>query len=96
MDQEKEAKLLKEIADIENEQKHIKSLVATNDLQKLNNYLEGELTQKYFVEKALNNMFSFSRPVTVQESAGNAFDLLERLKKEKEAELTKEMLNLDK
>lgn len=95
MDQDKKVKLLKEISDINNEEERIKKLINENNLQKLNDYLEGELTQKHFVEKCIYNMASFSRPHTVQESANNALDFLEQLKKEKEAELAKETLSSD-
>lgn len=95
MDQDKKVKLLKEISDIKNEQEHIKKLIYENNMQKLNDYLEGELTQKHFVEKCIHNMASFSMPNTVQESANNAFDFLEQLKREKEAELAKETLSSD-
>ena len=48
MERNKKEKLLKEIADIELEQGHIKKLLAENNMQKLYDYLEGELTWKYF------------------------------------------------
>lgn len=93
MEQDKKVKLLKEISDIKHEQEHIKKLMIENNMQKLNDYLECELTQKYFVEKCIHNMASFSMPDTVQESANNAFEFLDNLKREKEAELVKETLS---
>lgn len=96
MEQDKKAKLLKEINDIMQEQEHIKKLLNENNMQKLENYLEGELTQKHFVEKCIHNLASSSRPSTIQENASNAYGFLERLKREKEAELAKETLSSDK
>lgn len=95
MEQDKKVKLLKEIEDIRHEQERIKSLLRDNKLQELNNYLQGELTQKHFIEKALHNMVNPNIPVTVEGNANNAFDFLEALKREKEAELAKETLESD-
>ena len=93
MEQDKKAKLLKEINDIMQEQEHIKKLLNENNMQELNDYLGGELTQKHYVEKCLHNMVSYSMPSTIQENASNAYDFLEKLKREKEAELVKETLS---
>lgn len=41
-------------------------------------------------------MVNFNMPITVEGNANNAFDFLEVLKREKEAELAKETLNFDK
>lgn len=95
MERNKKEKLLKEIADIELEQGHIKKLLTENNMQKLYDYLEGELTWKYFVEKAVYNMQSFSMPNNIQESANNALNFLEVKKKEKEAELAREISNVN-
>ncbi len=95
MEQEKKAKLLKEISDIIQEQEHIKRLLKENSMQELNDYLGGELTQKHYVEKYFYNMACHSMPSTVQENASNAYDFLERLKREKEAEFGKETLSSD-
>ena len=89
MSQDKRAKLLKEINDIVQEQGHINKLLNEN-------YLGGELTQKHFVEKCIHNMASSSMPSTIQENASNAYGFLEKLKREKEAELAKETLSSDK
>ena len=78
------------ISDIIQEQEHIKKLLNENNMQKLNDYLGGELTQKHYVEKCLYNMTCSSMPHTVQENANNAYDFLEKLKREKEAEFGKE------
>ncbi len=96
MEQDKKAELLKEINDIMQEQEHIKKLLNENNMQKLDDYLGGELTQKHFVEKCIHNMASSSMPSTIQENASNAYGFLERLKREKEAELAKETLSSDK
>lgn len=95
MEQDKKAKLLKEIRDIIQEQEHIKKLLNENNMQELNDYLEGELTQKHYVEKYLNNMICHSMPRTIQENASNAYDFLEKLKREKEAEFSKETFGSD-
>ncbi len=92
MEQDKKAKLLKEVEDIKHEQEHIKSLLRDNKIQELNDYLQGELTQKHYVKKALHNMMNPNMPVTVYDNANNAFNFLEMLKREKEAELVKETL----
>lgn len=94
MEQDKKAKLLKEISDIIREQEHIIKLLNENNIQELNNYLGGELTQKHFVEKSFYNMTCHSMPRTVQKNASNAYDFLEKLKREKEAEFGKETLSL--
>ena len=96
MEQYKKAQLLKEINDIMQEQEHIKKLLNENNMQELDDYLGGELTQKHFVEKCIHNMASSSMPSTIQENASNAYGFLERLKREKEAELAKETLSSDK
>ena len=96
MRQDKRAKLLKEINDIVQEQGHINKLLNENNMQELENYLGGELTQKHFVEKCIHNMASSSMPSTIQENASNAYGFLEKLKREKEAELAKETLSSDK
>ena len=93
MEQDKKAKLLKEINDIMQEQEHIKN---ENNMQELDDYLGGELTQKHLVEKCIHNLASSSMPNTIQENASNAYGFLERLKREKEAELAKETLSSDK
>ena len=93
MEQDKKAKLLKEISDIIQEQKHIKKLLNENNMQKLNDYLGEELTQKHYVEKCFYNMTCHSMPLTVQENARNAYNFLEMLKREKEAEFGKKTLN---
>lgn len=95
MEQDKKVKLLKEVEDIKHEQEHIKSLLRDNKIQELNDYLQGELTQKHYVEKALHNMMNPNMPVTVYDNANNAFNFLEILKREKEAELAKELLDAD-
>lgn len=96
VEEDKKAKLLRELADIKHEQEHIKSLWKDNKMQELNDYLQGELTQKHFIEKTLYNMVNSNMPITVEGNANNAFDFLEVLKREKEAELAKETLNFDK
>ena len=96
MEQYKKAELLKEINDIMQEQEHIRKLLNENNMQELDDYLGGELTQKHFVEKCIHNMASSSMPSTIQENASNAYGFLERLKREKEAELAKETLSSDK
>lgn len=96
MEQDKKAELLKEINDIMQEQEHIKKLLNENNMQELDDYLGGELTQKHFVEKCIHNMASSSMPSTIQENASNAYGFLERLKREKEVELAKETLSSDK
>ena len=96
MSQDKRAKLLKEINDIVQEQGHINKLLNENNMQELENYLGGELTQKHLVEKCIHNLASSSMPNTIQENASNAYGFLERLKREKEAELAKETLSSDK
>ena len=95
MEQDKKAKLLKEVADIKHEQEHIKGLLRDNKMQELNDYLQGELTQKHYVEKALHNMMNPNMPVTIYDNANNAFNFLEILKREKEAELAKKLSNVD-
>lgn len=92
VEQDKKVKLVKEIEDIKHEQEHIKSLLRDNKIQELNDYLQGELTQKHYVEKTLHNMINPNMPVTVYDNANNAFNFLEMLKREKEAELVKETL----
>ena len=92
MEQDKKVKLVKEIEDIKHEQEHIKRLLRDNKIQELNDYLQGELTQKHYVEKTLHNMMNPNMPVTVYDNANNAFNFLEMLKREKEAELVKETL----
>ena len=93
--QVEEVKLLKEVADIKHEQEHIKGLLRDNKMQELNDYLQGELTQKHYVEKALHNMMNPNMPVTIYDNANNAFNFLEILKREKEAELAKKLSNVD-
>ena len=61
----------------------------------MNDYLGGELTQKYYVEKCLYNAACYSMPRTVQENASNAYNFLEKLKREKEAEFGKEIFSSD-
>ena len=95
MEEDKKVKLLKEVADIKHEQEHIKGLLRDNKMQELNDYLQGELTQKHYVEKALHNMMNPNMPVTVYDNANNAFNFLEILKREKEAELAKKLSNVD-
>lgn len=95
MEQNKKEKLLKEIADIEHEQGYIKKLVAENNMQKLYDYLEGELTRKHFAEKVIHNMLSSSMPSNTQESAYNALNFLQARKREKEVELAREISNPD-
>lgn len=92
VEQDKKVKLVKEIEDIKHEQEHIKRLLRDNKIQELNDYLQGELTQKHYVEKTLHNMMNPNMPVTVYDNANNAFNFLEMLKREKEAELVKETL----
>ena len=89
MEQDKKAKLLKEINDIMQEQEHIKNLLNENNMQELDDYLGGELTQKHLVEKCIHNLASSSMPNNIQENASNAYGFLERLKREKEEELAK-------
>lgn len=96
MEQKEEEKLLKEIADIEHEQKNIMRLLSENNMQKLNDFLEGELTEKYRVEKTIHNMLSSSMPSNIQESANNAFNFLENIKREKEAKLVYKISSSDK
>ena len=95
VEEDKKVKLLKEVADIKHEQEHIKGLLRDNKMQELNDYLQGELTQKHYVEKALHNMMNPNMPVTIYENANNAFNFLEILKREKEAELAKKLSNVD-
>ena len=95
MEEDKKVKLLKEVADIKHEQEHIKGLLRDNKIQELNDYLQGELTQKHYVEKALHNMMNPNMPVTIYDNANNAFNFLEILKREKEAELAKKLSNVD-
>lgn len=95
MEQKEKEKLLKEITDIEHEQKYILKLLAENSIPKLNEYLEGELTDKHRAEKAILNALSTSRPSNTQESAKNALNLLGFLKREKEAKLTHEISDSD-
>ncbi len=95
MEEDKKVKLLKEVADIKHEQEHIKGLLRDNKMQELNDYLQGELTQKHYVEKALHNMMNPNMPVTIYDNANNAFNFLEILKREKEAELAKKLSNVD-
>lgn len=92
VEQDKKVKLVKEIEDIKHEQEHIKRLLRDNKIQELNDYLQGELTQKHYVEKTLHNMMNPNMPVTVYDNANNAFNFLEMFKREKEAELVKETL----
>lgn len=94
MEQDKKVKLLKEISDIIQEQEHIKKLLNENNMPELNDYLGGELTQKHYIEKFLYNMTCHSMPSTIQENASNAYNFLENLKREKEAEFGKETLSL--
>ena len=95
MEEDKKVKLLKEVADIKHEQEHIKGLLRDNKMQELNDYLQGELTQKHYVEKALHNMMNPNMPVTIYDNANNAFNFLVILKREKEAELAKKLSNVD-
>lgn len=95
MEQKKKEKLLKEIVDIEHEKKQIIKLLTQNDMKKLNDFLEGELTEKHCAEKVINNIFSSSMPSSVQESANNALNFLEMLKREKEVRLAQEISNVD-
>ena len=60
MSQDKRAKLLKEINDIVQEQGHINKLLNENNMQELENYLGGELTQKHFVEKCIHGEFQYA------------------------------------
>lgn len=92
MEQEKILKLLREIEDIKHEQNHIKTLFDTNNLSQLDDYLENELTSKYMIEKFVHNLINPVMPSNTQENADNACNFLERLKREKEAELMKEKL----
>lgn len=79
VEEDKKAKLLKEVADIKHEQEHIKGLLRDNKMQELNDYLQGELTQKHYVEKALHNMMNPNMPVTIYDNANNAFNLNKNL-----------------
>lgn len=90
MEHNKNDELLKEIEDINMEQKYIKELSRESRLKELNDFLQSKLSQKYFFEKAIHNSIYHRMPLTVQENANNAYVFLEKMKREKEAELLKE------
>lgn len=85
----KKAKALKEIQEIAEEKEKIHKLLETNDEEELRKYLDIDLTQKYYLEKAIHNLASSSFPETVAENASNALFFLGNLKKKKEMELLK-------
>ena len=90
MEHNKNDELLKEIEDINMEQKYIKELSRESRFKELNDFLQGKLSQKYFIEKAIHNSIYHRMPLTIQENANNAYVFLEKMKCEKEAELLKE------
>ncbi|MDE6208194.1 MAG: hypothetical protein K2M73_00755 [Lachnospiraceae bacterium] len=82
-------KLAKDIINIQKEKAKVFELLCQGNMQKLEDYLEGELTENHCIGKMINNMFS-QPPATIEESANNALHFLENLEREKELELSKE------
>ena len=86
----KKVKVLKEIQEIAKEKEKIYKLLETNDEKELQRYLNGELTQKHYIEKTIHNLASNTFPKTVEENANNALMFLNDLEREKEMELLKD------
>lgn len=86
----KKVKVLKEIQEIAKEKEKIYKLLETNDEKELQRYLNGELTQKHYIEKAIHNLASNTFPKTVEENANNALLFLNDLERKKEMELLKD------
>lgn len=86
----KKRKILREIQEIEEEKEKIFKLLETNDENELQKYLDGDLTQKHYIEKAIHNLASNTFPKTVGENANNALLFLNNLKRKKEMELLKD------
>ena len=84
----KKVKVLKEIQEIAKEK--IYKLLETNDEKELQRYLNGELTQKHYIEKDIHNLASNTFPKTVEENANNALMFLNDSEREKEMELLKD------
>lgn len=80
VEEAKKAKALKEIQEIAEEKEKIHKLLETNDEEELRKYLDIDLTQKYYIEKAIHNLASSSFPETVVENASNALFFLDNLK----------------
>ncbi len=86
----KKSKILREIQEIEEEKEKIFKLLETNDENELQKYLDGDLTQKHYIEKAIHNLASNTFPKTVEENANNALLFLNNLERKKEMELLKD------
>ncbi len=86
----KKSKILREIQEIEEEKEKIFKLLETNDENELQKYLDGDLTQKQYIEKAIHNLASNTFPKTVKENANNALLFLNNLERKKEMELLKD------
>lgn len=86
----KKVKVLKEIQEIAKEKEKICKLIETNNEKELQTYLNGELTQKHYIEKAIHNLGSNTFPKTVEENANNALMFLNDMEREKEMELFKD------
>lgn len=86
----KKSKILREIQEIAEEKEKIHKLLETNDEKELQKYLDGELTQKHYIEKAIHNLASNMFPKTVEENANNALLFLNDLERKKEMELLKD------
>ena len=75
--------ITKEIEEIIDAENHIKELLATKRLEELQYYINGELSQKYLVEKAVHNMIYTEQPTSVEQNAANALAFLGELKAQK-------------
>lgn len=86
----KKSKILREIQEIAEEKEKIHKLLETNDEKELQKYLDGDLTQKHYIEKAIHNLASNTFPKTLEENANNALIFLNDLERKKEMELLKD------
>ena len=82
MDKDK-VKITKEIEEIIEAENHINELLAAKRLDELQLYINGELSQKYFVEKSIHNMIYTAQPISVEQNAFNALAFLRELKAQK-------------
>ena len=60
-----------------------RELLAAKRLVELQSYIGGELSQKYFVEKAIRNMIYMEQPTHIEQNPINALAFLKELKVQK-------------
>lgn len=86
MNSEEKVNKIKEIKDLQAERKKIIELLSLNKTKELNEYLL-ELATKYFVER-ISTGYCYN-PDTVEKNAENCLVFLQKLEKQKDAELLK-------